>query len=92
MWDHATYPYPLAFLSYLYIPVPPDLLQPPPYQRVECAQSDDGDQQRDEEGPDHVVAEEVSQGVGRRHGYDDLLPVEGREGKLLLVVWGILNR
>ena len=62
-----------------YGPVPPYLLQPPPYQRVEGAQCHDGDQKGDEEGPDHVVTEEVPQGVGRRHGYDDLLPVDRGE-------------
>ena len=58
-----------------YRPVPPYLLQPPPYQRVEGTQRHDGDQQSDEEGADHVVTEEVSQGVSWRHRYDDLLPV-----------------
>ena len=55
------------------------MLQPPPYQRVECAQRHDGHEQGDEKRSDHVVTEKVSQGVCRRHSYDRLLPGKGRE-------------
>ena len=62
------------------VPVLPNQLQFPPDEGVESAEGGDGDEQRDEEGADHVVAEEVAPRVGRRHRHHDLVPVGGEEG------------
>ena len=59
------------------VPVLPNQLQFPPDEGVESAEGGDGDEQRDEEGADHVVAQEVTQGVGWRDLADSFLPVKG---------------
>ena len=61
------------------VPVLPNQLQFPPDEGVESAEGGDGDEQRDEEGADHVVAQEVTQGVGWRDLADSLLPADQKD-------------
>ena len=59
------------------LPVLPNLLQFSPNERVESAKGRNGNEQRDEERADHVVAEEVPQRISGCYVVNRLLPVDG---------------
>ena len=59
----------------MYVPVLPDFLQSPPNEGVESTKCHNRNQQRDEEGTDHVVTKKVPQGISRCNCDDGLLPV-----------------